>query len=517
MSSTLPALTAVAPSTDPRTALSAVGRTPALDRPRRYFASDTTRTVQSALGLIWLLDGLLQFQSYMYGRGFVQMLIGMESGEPSWVAHSVNWAATALQAHQTLFNTLCGLAQVVIGVGLLYRRTVKPAIAVSFVWALVVWWLAEAFGNLLMNTASPLTGAPGAVILYAIIGAIVWPNGRPGGLLGVLGARAAWAALWVLMGAIWLLAANSSANATHDAIMAAPSGASWLSSLQTSVADATKGHGTVIAIIIAIVSVAIGMAGAINWQPKTFLWIAIGLNAAYWVIPQGLGGILIGNATDPNAGPLFILFAVALYALVPNPSVLSVGVGKSRAHTAAAPPWRSSIDARDRGPAPSANARDPKARLALTVLGAAALAALVPEIISLTARASSQSAQSSVQALPQRTTRPAHVGPGPVATVLQVAPYRIGLRLTPNRATASGTISLQLLRGNRPERGARVRATFSMPGMGGGTGLLQSAGPGRYGAVGPVLGMIGTWQLRFEVTPVHGKAFGFGVVDQIGA
>jgi hypothetical protein len=38
---------------------------------------------------------------------------------------------------------------------------------------------------------------------------------------------------------------------------------------------------------------------------------------AYWVVGQGLGGIFQGGATDPNAGPLFVLLACALYALVP--------------------------------------------------------------------------------------------------------------------------------------------------------------------------------------------------------
>ena len=44
---------------------------------RAYFASDSARTVQSVLGLIWLLDGALQFQSFMYGKGFIAMLTGM--------------------------------------------------------------------------------------------------------------------------------------------------------------------------------------------------------------------------------------------------------------------------------------------------------------------------------------------------------------------------------------------------------------------------------------------------------
>jgi hypothetical protein len=39
------------------------------------------------------------------------------------------------------------------------------------------------------------------------------------------------------------------------------------------------------------------------------------------VIAQGLGGILTGSGTDPNAGPLFILFAVALYSLLPASAV----------------------------------------------------------------------------------------------------------------------------------------------------------------------------------------------------
>lgn len=293
---------------------------PAIARARAYFASDTRRTIQTVLGLIWLLDGILQFQSFMYGNGFIQVINGLTAGQPSWVAQSVHWGATALHSDQALFNTLFALVQVAIGVGLLYRPTVKPAIAVSFVWALVVWWFGEAFGMLFMEMANALTGAPGAVVLYAIIGAIVWPNGRPGGLLGVTGARAVWAGLWILMGGLWLLEVNASANATTGAINAAPAGPPWLNFIQNSFADAAKGDGLIIAFVLAALSVAIGVAVAVNWNPKVFLWIAIVLNLLYWVVGQGFGGILAGGATDPNAGPLFVLLAVAMYSLIPYPS-----------------------------------------------------------------------------------------------------------------------------------------------------------------------------------------------------
>jgi len=292
-----------------------------------YFWSDNARRVQTVLGLIWLLDGGLQFQSFMYGKGFIQLLQGLTAGQPHWVASSVNWGATTLQSQQTLFNTLFALVQVAIGIGLLYRPTVKPALVLSFGWALVVWWFGEAFGMMFMATtpmggapmASALTGAPGAVLLYALIGAVVWPNGRLGGLFGARGARAVWATLW--------LVEAGGANGITNSINAAPSGMSWLSSVQNWFAHAAKGDGVVIAIVLAAVSAAIGVAVVVNWRPKLFLWLAIGLNLLYWVVGQGFGGIPNGGATDPNAGPLFVLLACAMFPLV-TPETRSAEVPK---------------------------------------------------------------------------------------------------------------------------------------------------------------------------------------------
>jgi hypothetical protein len=292
------------------------GRTQSAGRWRAYFFSDTRRTVQTVLGLIWLLDGGLQFQSFMYSRGFVQLLASGAQGQPGWLADSINWGARMANGDLALWNTLFALVQVAIGFGLLYRRAVKPALAVSFAWVLVVWWFGEAFGMLFMNMAQPLTGAPGGVLMYALIGLVVWPSARPGGLLGVRGAKTMWAALWLVMAWLWLLAPNSSANATHDALTGVDSGIGAINSLQSSVASAAKGNGLVIALVLAVVSAAIGIAVAGDWRPRLFLGVAIALNVVYWVLPQGLGGIFAGGSTDPNAAPLFVLLACAMYPLV---------------------------------------------------------------------------------------------------------------------------------------------------------------------------------------------------------
>jgi hypothetical protein len=82
-------------------------------------------------------------------------------------------------------------------------------------------------------------------------------------------------------------------------------------------ATAAAGHGLTIAMVLAGLSAAIGVAVAIDWQPTYFLALAVILNLGYWLFGQGLGGILTGSGTDPNAGPLFILLALGLYRLLP--------------------------------------------------------------------------------------------------------------------------------------------------------------------------------------------------------
>ncbi len=255
----------------------------------------------------------------MYSKGFPQMLTGMEGGQPHWLSSSLGWGARLASGNLGVWDTLFGLTQLAIGLGLLFRPTVKIALAGSLVWVLIVWWFGEGFGMLFANAASPLTGAPGAVLLYGLIGLIVWPNDRPGGLLGVRGARIVWAVLWVMMGWLWLLGPNSSANATSNAISAAPSGMTWLSRLLTHAASVTKGNGLLIALVLAAISIGIGIAVAFDWLARSFIWLAIYLSVLYWVVGQGFGGIASGSATDVISGPLFVLLACALFTTLPRP------------------------------------------------------------------------------------------------------------------------------------------------------------------------------------------------------
>ena len=115
---------------------------------------------------------------------------------------------------------------------------------------------------------------------------------------------------------LWLVEGGG-ANGIHNAINAAPSGMSWLSSMQDGFASITRGNGVIFAVVLAVLSAAIAIAVATNWRAKDFLILAAVLNLIYWLVGEGFGGIFQGGATDPNAGPLFILMAYTMYKLVP--------------------------------------------------------------------------------------------------------------------------------------------------------------------------------------------------------
>jgi len=278
------------------------------------------RRLQIALGLIWLADGALQFQPFMFGRSFVAKVIAPNAvGQPAFVARPVTVIAHLIEPRVVLFNLFAATLQVVIGLGLIYRPTVRAALLASFARALGVWWVGEGLGGLFTGTASPLTGAPGPALLYVLAGSTLWPRSAQdcdcaaAGALGERGVRSAWAALWLGSAALWLLPANRAAGAVHDAIARAPSGASWLTSVHSSLATATAGRGLELAIVAASLSAAIGLAVLVDRGRKPALAMSIAIALIYFVVGQGMGGILTGSGTDPGTGPLLILLAVALY------------------------------------------------------------------------------------------------------------------------------------------------------------------------------------------------------------
>ncbi len=298
-------------------------RAPSVGAPWRSRLRITRRGIQIALGGIWLLDGLLQFQSYMYTHAFIAEVIEPTAkGQPGLIGAPILTLAHLYGHDLTLWNTLAAEVQCAIGLGLiLSRRTVRPALLVSFVWAFIVWWFGEGFGTILSGTpVSPLMGAPGAVLVYGLIGLLVWPkdpegerSAADGGLLGDRGGLVVWSLLWLEAAVLWLLRVDRSKGAIHEQIsgMAAMS-PHWLATAQSSVAKSAGGHGVTIATLLALASALIALGVWTRLRPGA-LAAGATLSLAYWVFGQSLGGPFWGgNATDVNTGPLLVLLALTL-------------------------------------------------------------------------------------------------------------------------------------------------------------------------------------------------------------
>lgn len=285
-----------------------------------------TRLGQIVLGLFWCIDGLLKLQPFFFHHFVSGVIDPSASGQPALLGDPITWIGRLIEPHQGVFSLFTVLAEVSIGIGLLVPRTVKPALLVSFGWALGVWYTGEGLGGLFTSsTPDPLTGVIGTAPMYILAGLLVWPRQAPTsdseprlGLLGERGARLMWAVLWLGAAALWLFPSNASANALRDAFAGAPSGASWLASVQSTAANTVAGSGATLAVILALVSAAIGLGVLWTRGTRVVLFAAMAISLVFWVLAEGLGGAFSGQATDVGTGPLMILIAAQLLALSPR-------------------------------------------------------------------------------------------------------------------------------------------------------------------------------------------------------
>jgi hypothetical protein len=320
---------AAAPTPRPDAGRRAVAA-PRVDAARRVLAwaadresAGARRALQVVLGVVWLLDAALQFQPYMFGKMFPAMMLARSGmgGQPAFVSGPVLGAARLFSSAPAAWNALFATIQLALAIGLLCRPAVRAALAGTVVWALAVWWLGEGLGGLFTAAADPLTGAPGAVLLYAFLAVLLWPARAtaPGARMpsmpsvGVPGAtalrataprasiadgsplgryaRLAWLVLW---GALALLIPRAPASA----------------------APLTAAGGSRAVLIVIGLAVAFGLAAAGLLVPATAraaVLIAAVAAAFVWVAGEHFGSLFSGSATDPNSGPLLLLIAAAFW------------------------------------------------------------------------------------------------------------------------------------------------------------------------------------------------------------
>src|SRR5713101_4249781 len=137
------------------------------------------KALQRILGALWLIDGLLQLQPQMFTMNMVNGIMRpMLQGQPGLVESGLQFIVTQTTNHLTTVNLVIAIVQILLGLGflLLSDRWVKDLVIASMVWAFIVWFGGEGMSMLLTGQASILTGAPGAVLLYPLLGLAIYPR-----------------------------------------------------------------------------------------------------------------------------------------------------------------------------------------------------------------------------------------------------------------------------------------------------------------------------------------------------
>ncbi len=286
---------------------------------------DVQRTFQLVLATVWLLDAVLQLQPFMFTRGsngFSGMLNNLAAGNPGWVAHSITWNASNVYHNPVVSNTVFALVQFLIGFGIVWKRSLKPALALSIVWSLGVWWFGEGLGNIAHGGATPFGGGPGAVLFYALLAVLLWPSEGSdlpfvaARTVGVMAAKAIWAVVWGVLALLAVVGSGRSPQALHDLVAAYTGQPGWLAHIDRATASMFLHHGTTAAILLAAVCAVVAVGVFLPSQfTKVTLVLGIVTFVFIWVATENFGGILAGGATDPNSGPLVIILTLTYWPL----------------------------------------------------------------------------------------------------------------------------------------------------------------------------------------------------------
>jgi cytochrome oxidase Cu insertion factor (SCO1/SenC/PrrC family) len=294
------------------------------------------QVLRIGFGLLWVFDGILQAQPKMAIGLPSQVIEPTAASSPHWVQHVVSWAGTSWSYHPMQAGASAVWIQIGIGLWLLAApRGLLSRLAglASIGWGLVVWVFGESFGGIFAPGLTWLFGAPGAVLIYAVAGALIalpertWRSPWIGrGILagtGVFLIGMAVLQAWPGRG-FWQGTVHHQPGtlASMTQSMAGTSQPGFLSGWVSAFTGFDEAHGFAVNLFAVVVLTVIGVAFVTGQRrlvrPAVIVFTVVCL--ADWALIEDFG-FLGGLGTDPNSMLPFALLAIAGYlALTPSPA-----------------------------------------------------------------------------------------------------------------------------------------------------------------------------------------------------
>jgi cytochrome oxidase Cu insertion factor (SCO1/SenC/PrrC family) len=289
---------------------------------------------------LWIFDGVLQAQPKMAGGLPSQVIAPVAAASPDWVQQVVNFGGTIWSYHPVQAAASAVWIQVGIGVWMILAPTgwsSRLAGLAGAGWGLIVWVFGEAFGGIFAPGLTWLSGAPGAVVLYVVVGALLalplrmWVAPRLGRLL-LAGIGVFWLGMAVLQawpgrgfwpggdagmpGGQLTAMVSSMANVSQPHVQSA---------MLSGFASFTSAHGFAVNLFAVIALGVLGVA-FVSGRPR-LLRVAVPAATVFcvadWVLVQDLG-FPGGLGTDPNSMVPWVLLLWGGYIAVTEQTVTTV-------------------------------------------------------------------------------------------------------------------------------------------------------------------------------------------------
>jgi hypothetical protein len=279
--------------------------------------------LRRTLGVLWLVDGILQVQPQMFTANMINsVLVPTLSDQPAPVAASLHAITLMIAQHLVFFNLLIAIVQAEIGIFLIAGFWVRGTVILSCVWALIVWYGGEGMNMLLTGQASALTGAPGAVLLYPLMGLLIYPRkGQPqDGMIRREHFRLVLAGFWIFAALLQLQPFWWQRGQLAGAIdgmtgMTGKLNAVLLDPILVPLSRLMVPYEVVLnsACILLFLGLGIALARVKPARLRPLLVCSVLLGLLIWWVAQGFGMLFTGQATDFNSGLLIVFMTLACW------------------------------------------------------------------------------------------------------------------------------------------------------------------------------------------------------------
>lgn len=280
------------------------------------------RILTIGVGILWLVDGLLQFLPNQGVHTLDVMVMG-GWGQPAWLISLIDTVVNLIYVHgwSEIFSLVLGIGQVLVGVLVLLgpnRRWGRVGLYASLPCALVVWTLGEWLGGVAGFWSGGITflnGGPGAVLLYLLGAWIVLPQGRVFAGDAVTRVRRVVGSLWVL-GALF----QSVPPLWNGQVLTRTFAESRVLTVQgfwvrpiVWVEHGVVAAGPVWNAAFVLSMLAIGLLILLARDPwGVYLYAGIWVLFIWW-IGENFGGMPSLAYTDPNTGPAWAALMLPLF------------------------------------------------------------------------------------------------------------------------------------------------------------------------------------------------------------